>query len=91
MLSGPIKQDPARPEYHRVHLAWQGPVGHGAQECMAPESCGHFVATSTGGQASSRLASAATATGLVEVPRGDRILPTGTVVNVLLVSDARSM
>jgi len=48
--------DAQRPEYHRVWLSWH-------------DSRGAFVATSTGGQRSSRLLSMRSANALLELPQ----------------------
>lgn len=72
-----IRLDPQRPEYHRVALAWEGP----GPDCRT----GRWVATSTGGQVSSRLLSMRSATALLELPQQEGILAAGSVVPALLI------
>ncbi|RMZ52878.1 hypothetical protein APUTEX25_000997, partial [Auxenochlorella protothecoides] len=59
-LSFDIKQDPARPEYHRAIGSWRRMAGGDGWE---------LVAQSTGGQISSRLLSLRAANLLLEIPR----------------------
>ena len=66
-----LKLDPERPEYHRATLT------------ATPEG---LVATSTGRQISSRLLSCASAHALLELPKGNGVLPAGTQLSALLVS-----
>jgi molybdenum cofactor synthesis domain-containing protein len=71
--TAPLRLDPERPEYHRATLAWAD---------------GRLVATSTGGQISSRLLSARSAGALLELPAAAGTLPAGTTLSALLVADA---
>lgn len=48
---------------------------------------GGFVASSTGGQTSSRLLSMRSATALLELPKAAGVLPAGSQVSALLISD----
>ncbi|KAL4436361.1 hypothetical protein ABPG77_009923 [Micractinium sp. CCAP 211/92] len=82
----PIKMDPERPEYHRAVAHWARPEG-------APEGacCGELVATSTGGQISSRLLSLRSANVLLEIPQASGVLPAGTRVSALIMGDLGSM
>lgn len=72
-----LRLDPQRPEYHRVALAWEDPL----PECPT----GRWLATSTGGQISSRLLSMRSATALLELPQQEGTLPAGSVVPALLI------
>ena len=69
-LGVPITPDAERPEYHRVVLT---------------STRDGLVATSTGRQISSRLASCRGSDALVEVPAGGAAWPAGTLVSALLV------
>jgi gephyrin len=73
-LGQPLPLDPARPEFHRATLTWDG---EGA--------C--FVAHSTGSQASSRLLSMRTANALLALPQASGTLPAGEMVEALLIGD----
>ncbi len=73
-ITHPLHLDPARPEYHRALLHWDG-----------DERC--FAATSTGSQASSRLLSMRTANALLELPQQEGTLPAGAVVSALLIGE----
>jgi gephyrin len=78
VLSQPLELDPARPEYHRAVLAWDGTLDEGR---------GGFVASSTGSQASSRLLSMRTANALLEIPEGQGTLAAGARVTALLIGE----
>jgi gephyrin len=71
-LGHEFRLDPERPEYHRVTLHREGT---------------HFVAVSTGSQASSRLLSATGANGLLVLEQAAGALPAGAVRPVLLFDD----
>ncbi|NJM06679.1 molybdopterin molybdotransferase MoeA [Candidatus Gracilibacteria bacterium] len=68
-LASAIRPSPDRPEYQRVTISWRD---------------GLFVATSTGGQGSSRLLSLRGANGLLLVPPGANIYPAGSELEALL-------
>jgi gephyrin len=70
----PYRLDPGRPEYHRVAVSFN-------------TSLKVFEASSTGFQRSSRLMSMRSANGLMLLPRGDGMLPVGSVMTVLLTGD----
>lgn len=65
-----VEMDPVRPEYHRAVARWEG---------------NRIVATSTGFQRSSRIASVASANCFLEIPKQAGVLPKGTVVKALLL------
>ncbi|MCB0162495.1 MAG: hypothetical protein KDD83_30365, partial [Caldilineaceae bacterium] len=77
-LAQPLSLDPERPEYHRATLRWSPDLNDGA---------GGFLAASTGSQASSRLLSMRTANALLELPERAGTLPTGAVVDALLIGE----
>lgn len=81
-ISEPKTLDPLRPEYHRAIIHWEQDNGSGYPG---------FVAVSTGHQVSSRLLSMKSANALLELPAGNKILPAGTMVWALLISDVSSM
>jgi gephyrin len=84
-VTSDIKLDPERPEYHRVALAWRTESGGDP---------GHFVASSTGFQRSSRLLSVRSTTGLLELPRGTPeagSISAGSAVPCLLIGDLQGM
>lgn len=102
-LGAPVRLDPERPEYHRAALHWS-PGGEGAAAAAAPVGgegggggpvglavAGGFVATSTGGQISSRLGSVRGAGALLELPAAAGVLPAGSVVSALVVGDVVAM
>jgi gephyrin len=95
-LAGPIKLDPERPEYHRAVLHWEG-GGEGGGDGgeggppLGLASAGGFVATSTGGQISSRLGSVRGAAALLELPARAGTLAAGKVVSALVVGDVGGM
>ncbi|PKA56689.1 Molybdopterin biosynthesis protein CNX1 [Apostasia shenzhenica] len=70
-----------RPECHRAIVTWKANDGSGIPG---------FVAESTGGQKSSRLISMKTANALLELPPTGQILPAGTSVQAVLISDISS-
>ena len=73
--TAPLRLDPERPEYHRATAAC-GPGGV-------------LLATSTGGQISSRLLSCRSANLLLELPRSAGTVPAGTLVSALVIGDLR--
>ena len=77
-LAQPLALDAYRPEYHRAILRW---------DTLLNDGRGGFLAESTGGQASSRLASMRSANALLELPQGDDVLPAGALVSALLIGD----
>ncbi|KAJ4807738.1 hypothetical protein LUZ62_020304 [Rhynchospora pubera] len=77
-ISHPIKGDPFRPEYHRAVLKWALNDGSGRPG---------YVAESTGKQASSRLLSMKSANALLELQATNQILPAGTSIQAILLSD----
>ncbi|CAO2840964.1 unnamed protein product [Amaranthus hypochondriacus] len=80
-LEKPIKTDSARPEFHRATLIWKENDGSGNPG---------FVAESTGQQMSSRLLSMKSANALLELPAGGALLPAGTSVPAVVISDLLS-
>ena len=68
----PLRPDPTRPEFHRVHVSFDG---------------AEFTARSTGSQMSSRLLSACASNGLVLVAAGDKEVVPGQVVQCMMVGD----
>ncbi|KAG9157299.1 hypothetical protein Leryth_004938 [Lithospermum erythrorhizon] len=80
-LKQPIKTDPMRPEFHRAMLSWVLNDGTG--------NAG-FVAESTGHQMSSRLLSMKSANSLLELPASGSVLPAGTSVAAIVISDLSS-
>jgi molybdenum cofactor synthesis domain-containing protein len=72
VLGHDIRPDPIRPEYQRAGLAWEE---H------------HFVARTTGLQASSRLMSIVGANALLEINPGTETLEAGTMVQALLLTN----
>ncbi|XP_074294990.1 molybdopterin biosynthesis protein CNX1-like [Silene latifolia] len=77
-LERPIKADPIRPEFHRATIKWKDNDGSGRPG---------FVAESTGQQMSSRLLSMKSANALLELPPGGAVLPPGTVMSAIVISD----
>jgi gephyrin len=69
-LDREVRLDPARPEYHRVNLAW---------------TKDGYVASSTGGQASSRLLSVRSAHALLALPAREGVMPAGSVCDAILL------
>lgn len=68
-LATPIRPSPDRPEYQRVSVTLDG---------------GRLLATTTGGQGSSRLLSLLGANGLLLVPAGDETYPAGSELEAIL-------
>eukprot|EP00257_Ricinus_communis_P025126 XP_025012540.1 molybdopterin biosynthesis protein CNX1 isoform X1 [Ricinus communis] len=77
-LHQPIKTDPVRPEFHRATIEWKLNDGSGNPG---------FVAESTGHQMSSRLLSMKSANVLLELPATGSVIPAGTSVPAILISD----
>ncbi|XP_031401341.1 molybdopterin biosynthesis protein CNX1 [Punica granatum] len=77
-LQQPIKTDPVRTEFHRATVRLLLNDGSGKPG---------FVAESTGYQMSSRLLSMKMANALLELPRIDSVLPAGTSVTAIIISD----
>ncbi|XP_065866320.1 molybdopterin biosynthesis protein CNX1 [Euphorbia lathyris] len=80
-LHQPIKTDPVRPEFHRAIIRWKVNDGSGSPG---------FVAESTGNQMSSRLLSMKTANALLELPAKGSVIPAGSSVSAILISDLSS-
>lgn len=76
-LGHDFKLDPARPEYHRA--------------IVAAGRDGTLVATSTGGQRSSRVGSLKGANALLCMPKGTEPVQKGTKVEALLMSNVRTV
>lgn len=74
-LAHDFKLDPGRPEYHRAIVT------------VKPD--GSLLATSTGGQRSSRVGSLKGANALLCMPKGSESLPSGAKVNALLMGNVR--
>lgn len=74
-LAHDFKLDPGRPEYHRAIVT------------VKPD--GSLLATSTGGQRSSRVGSLKGANALLCMPKGVDPLPSGTKVDALLMGNVR--
>jgi molybdopterin molybdotransferase len=72
VLGHDIRPDPVRPEYQRATVTWED---H------------HFVARTTGLQASSRLMSIVGANALLEIHPGTETLAAGTMVQALLLTN----
>ncbi len=97
-LTGALRLDPERPEYHRATICY-GPCealrgaeeagGAGAGAEAAAPCC--WYAVSTGNQISSRLLSARSANALLELPRAEGVLAKGTEVSALLIDDLGRM
>lgn len=81
-LTREMRLDPARPEYHRVNLAY-------ANDGVGDAGSTKYVATSTGSQMSSRLLSARSAHALLALPAGDGAMPSGAVCNAYLLKHPR--
>lgn len=80
-LEHALKTDPNRPEFHRATVKWTENDGSGTPG---------FVAESTGQQMSSRLLSMKLANALLELPGGVALLPAGTSVSAIVISDLLS-
>ncbi|KAK4482777.1 hypothetical protein RD792_009945 [Penstemon davidsonii] len=77
-LKQSIKTDPVRTEFHHATIRWENSDGS--------ESSG-FVAESTGHQISSRLLGMKLANALLELPPGGNLIPSGTSVVAIIISD----
>ncbi|KAL0437130.1 UNVERIFIED_CONTAM: Molybdopterin biosynthesis protein CNX1 [Sesamum radiatum] len=77
-LKQSIMADRVRPEFHRATVRWESNGG--------TDSSG-FVAESTGNQISSRLLSMKSANALLEVPPTGKLIPSGTYVVAIIISD----
>ncbi|KAI3461199.1 hypothetical protein Pfo_017862 [Paulownia fortunei] len=77
-LKQSIKADRVRPEFHRATVRWEFNNG--------TEISG-FVAESTGHQISSRLLSMKSANALLELPPTGNLIPAGTSVVAIIISD----
>ncbi|XP_051142410.1 molybdopterin biosynthesis protein CNX1 [Andrographis paniculata] len=75
-LKQSIKADPIRPEFHRSALKWEASADNSG-----------FVAESTGNQISSRLLSMKSANALLELPPTGSLIPAGTTVVAIVISD----
>ena len=71
-LGHDVRPDPVRPEYQRASVRWEDD---------------RFVARTTGLQSSSRLMSIVGANALLELQPGGQVLPTGTMVQALLLAN----
>jgi gephyrin len=71
-LAHEIRPDATRLEYQRAVVRWEDD---------------HFVAQTTGLQASSRLLSIVGSNALLEIEAGDEPLPAGTIVKALLLTN----
>ncbi|CAK7329214.1 unnamed protein product [Dovyalis caffra] len=80
-LHQPIKADPVRPEFHRAIIRWKVNAGSGNPG---------FVAESTGHQMSSRLLSMKSANALLELPATGTVIPAGSSVSAVIISDLSS-
>ncbi|KDP42916.1 hypothetical protein JCGZ_23858 [Jatropha curcas] len=80
-LNQPIKTDPIRPEFHRAIIRWKANDGSGTPG---------FVAESTGHQMSSRLMSMKSANVLLELSATGSVIPAGTSVSAIVISDLSS-
>ncbi|KAL3620280.1 calnexin Cnx1 [Castilleja foliolosa] len=77
-LKQAIKADRFRPEFHRATVSWEINNGTGISG---------FVAESTGHQISSRLLSMKSANALLELPPTGDLIPAGTSVVAIIVTD----
>ncbi|KAE8731581.1 Molybdopterin biosynthesis protein CNX1 [Hibiscus syriacus] len=77
-LQQPFKSDPIRPEFYRAIIRWEVNDGSGNPG---------FVAESTGRQMSSRLLSMKSANALLELPATGTIIPAGSSVSAIVISD----
>ncbi|KAK8641300.1 hypothetical protein V6N13_010714 [Hibiscus sabdariffa] len=77
-LQQPLKSDPVRPEFYRSIIRWEVNDGSGNPG---------FVAESTGHQMSSRLLSMKSANALLELPATGRVIPAGSSVSAIVISD----
>jgi len=72
--STPVTLDPERVDYHRVKIVWD-----------LSKYC--FVATTTGLQASCRLLSLKSANGLLLLPKGNGVMPAGSILHAILIGE----
>ncbi|KAL0390730.1 UNVERIFIED_CONTAM: Molybdopterin biosynthesis protein CNX1 [Sesamum calycinum] len=77
-LKQSIMADRVRPEFHRATVRWEFNGG---------TDISGFVAESTGNQISSRLLSMKSANALLEVPPTGNLIPSGTYVVAIIISD----
>ncbi|XP_057782155.1 molybdopterin biosynthesis protein CNX1 [Salvia miltiorrhiza] len=77
-LKHSVKADHVRPEFHRATVRWEFDNG--------TKTTG-FVAESTGHQISSRLLSMKSANALLELPPTGNLIPAGTSVVAIIISD----
>ncbi|EXB53803.1 Molybdopterin biosynthesis protein CNX1 [Morus notabilis] len=77
-LRQPIKTDPFRPEFHCAIISWEIDDGSGKPG---------FVAESTGHQMSSRLLSMKSANALLELPATGSLIPAGSSVSAIIITD----
>lgn len=77
-LKQSLKTDSVRPEFHCAIISWELDNGKGIPG---------FVAESTGRQMSSRLLSMRSANALLELPASGKLVPAGTSVPAILISD----
>ncbi|GAB2214818.1 hypothetical protein Droror1_Dr00019182 [Drosera rotundifolia] len=77
-IQKPLWTDPVRQEFHRVIVKWSLNDGSGLPG---------FVAESTGSQSSSRLLSMKSANALLELPASGSIIPAGTSLSAVIISD----
>uniref|UniRef100_A0A1D1YDI4 Molybdopterin biosynthesis protein CNX1 n=1 Tax=Anthurium amnicola TaxID=1678845 RepID=A0A1D1YDI4_9ARAE len=77
-ISQPIRTDLNRPEFHRAVIRWVLDDGYGHPG---------FIAESTGNQMSSRLLSMKAANALLVLPARGGVLPSGTLVPAIQISD----
>uniref|UniRef100_A0A2P2K9J0 Molybdopterin biosynthesis protein CNX1 n=1 Tax=Rhizophora mucronata TaxID=61149 RepID=A0A2P2K9J0_RHIMU len=77
-LQHPIKTDPVRPEFHCAIIRWN--VNDGSRHPR-------FVAESTGNPLSSWLLSMKSANALLELSTTGSLIPAGTSVTAILISD----
>ncbi|KAJ4850811.1 calnexin Cnx1 [Turnera subulata] len=80
-LQKPLKADQFRPEFHRAIIRWEFNDGTGNPG---------FVAESTGHQMSSRLLSMKSANAFLELPATGGVIPAGTSVSAIVISDLNS-
>ncbi|KAK6926455.1 MoeA, C-terminal, domain IV [Dillenia turbinata] len=74
-LEQAIRPDPVRPEFHRAILRWNNDG---------------LCDPGTGGQMSCRLLSKESANSLLELPASDHVIPAGTLVPAIIISDLSS-
>ncbi|XP_062016980.1 molybdopterin biosynthesis protein CNX1-like [Rosa rugosa] len=77
-LLQPVKTDPVRPEFHSAIVRWELNKGLGNPG---------FVAESTGHQRSSKILSMKSANALLELPATGSVMPAGTSVSAIIISD----